>query len=643
MDVRHVGGLGVPAEGAVREPYTPAVADDWFEQGGNGHSLGDAVRGDERELRGRLGEVLAGLAVPSGGVVEVSVVVLAPDDPHVLGLVLALQVLADEGRVAHDVVAPVAGQEFVPVVAQGVGAHDVAVVVQGQAGLPAHDRVGLVEGLLLGDPQRRPGDGHGEVVDLDAVELADAHLDGVEGVAQVEHPVVLVQLGDHAVLEAAQAQVRLGQEVAGPAGRVEELQACEAVLVVLQVLFVCAVGDGLVLDPFKLGGEPVEEEGVDDAVDVPDGGVVHAALAPLVVAEGLLHERAEDDGADAAPVESAGCLEERVADGVGELGDLDPLRVQAAVDVGKRLELVVQVRVAVPGARVERVEQVDQAAAQVRGVLGLDELAERVRGEQPGVLRVHGEHEAHGEHGEVVVHLRGLLAPALRVAFHERVVQPGDAHARVHRQLLLEHEPGVLLVEDAVERAHVVGEVLEAELGVRAVVGAGVLVQVVDAERAEVAGAQRARLLAGGHVVGVAQRLLHGRNHLALAGLRLVEVDAVRLLLDEEPGVGEQRVDEPAVGRAAFELDLGRGVGDVQHAPHQVDPEPLRLLFLVAVPLPPVDEFGDALAARCARPLLRDASRRCVLQDAAPRLAAVPCLVRAILHRCPSRVVVTGP
>lgn len=100
VDVCHVGGLGVPSEGAVGESYAPAVADNRFEQGGDWHSLGDAVRGHERELRVRLGEVLAGLAVPSGGVIEVSVVVLAPDDPHVLSLVLALQALSDKWRVA---------------------------------------------------------------------------------------------------------------------------------------------------------------------------------------------------------------------------------------------------------------------------------------------------------------------------------------------------------------------------------------------------------------------------------------------------------------------------------------------------------------------------------------------------------------
>ena len=190
--------------------------------------------------------------------------------------------------------------------------------------------------------------------------------------------------------------------------------------------------------------------------------------------------------------------------------------------------------------------------------------------------------------------------PPLGVALHERVVEPGDADSRVHGQLLLDHEAGVLLIEDAVEGVHIVCEVLEAELHVRSVVGARVPVEVVDAEGAEVACAEHARLVTGGHVVAVAQRLLDRRDHAALALFGFVQVDVRGLLLDEEAGVGEQHVDVPAVGGAAFKLHLGGGVGDVQHIRHQIDPELGCFLFLVTVLPPPVDELRDALLARRA-------------------------------------------
>lgn len=41
-----------------------------------------------------------------------------------------------------------------------------------------HHVLGLLEHLALRDPQGGLGDGDGKIVDLDAVELVDAHLDG---------------------------------------------------------------------------------------------------------------------------------------------------------------------------------------------------------------------------------------------------------------------------------------------------------------------------------------------------------------------------------------------------------------------------------------------------------------------------------
>ena len=55
-------------------------------------------------------------------------------------------------------------------------------------------------------------------------------------------------------------------------------------------------GDGL--DGVQLGPEVVQEQGVDDLVDVLDGGVVHPAGAPGLLVQGALKDGAEDGGAD---------------------------------------------------------------------------------------------------------------------------------------------------------------------------------------------------------------------------------------------------------------------------------------------------------------------------------------------------------
>ena len=109
MHVRVVGGLGVPGERAVREPDAPSLVEQGSEQAGHGLALTDAVRGHERERRPRFGQVFTGLAMPACRVVEIPVIAFVPYKPHVLFLTVAHEVLSDERRVAHHIVAVVAG------------------------------------------------------------------------------------------------------------------------------------------------------------------------------------------------------------------------------------------------------------------------------------------------------------------------------------------------------------------------------------------------------------------------------------------------------------------------------------------------------------------------------------------------------
>ncbi len=76
------------------------------------------------------------------------------------------------------------------------------------------------------------------------MEVADADFDRVDVVAEVEGELsVLVQIGEDPVLDAAQFQIGFGQEVAGPAGGVEEPEVGYFV-----VEFVERVGAGTACD-----------------------------------------------------------------------------------------------------------------------------------------------------------------------------------------------------------------------------------------------------------------------------------------------------------------------------------------------------------------------------------------------------------
>ena len=114
---------------------------------------------------------------------------------------------------SHDVIQLLPGDDIVPVDAQGVGLDDIDIALERQEiEAHVHDVLRPLHHLALGDPQRGLGDGGGEVVDLDAVELADGHLDGVHGDAHAD--LAALQQVDHLVLQPAQAEVALGEEIA---------------------------------------------------------------------------------------------------------------------------------------------------------------------------------------------------------------------------------------------------------------------------------------------------------------------------------------------------------------------------------------------------------------------------------------------
>ena len=82
------------------------------------------------------------------------------------------------------------------------------------------DVLSLLHHLALSYPERGFRDRDGEVVYLNAVKLAYRDL---YWVAYVQRYLVVVQRGDGLVFKAAQRQIRLSEEVAAAAGRVEEV------------------------------------------------------------------------------------------------------------------------------------------------------------------------------------------------------------------------------------------------------------------------------------------------------------------------------------------------------------------------------------------------------------------------------------
>src|SRR5699024_9087696 len=93
--------FGVPGEGAVGKFDFPPSVEDGAEQSRYRLALGDRVSCHEGELARTLAIKVDRLFVPPGHIVEVTVVILAPDVFHVSGLLVGLGVLADERGVTE--------------------------------------------------------------------------------------------------------------------------------------------------------------------------------------------------------------------------------------------------------------------------------------------------------------------------------------------------------------------------------------------------------------------------------------------------------------------------------------------------------------------------------------------------------------
>ncbi len=444
-------------------------------------------------------DVVGGLLVPARHIVEESAT--RPHDRQAVLLLLLGEVgVADEGRVAHDVVALLRGHHVFPAHAQGVCLHDAAVVGEGQLVVHAAHHLGRVHvGLLLGNPKRGARHAAGEVVDLDAVEVGQAHAHGrglqlLEGEAQV---LLATQLKQDAILQLAQLHVGLREEVARAARRVEEGERPQLCLQCLQRLGPRAACHGQLQGAGQLGLQAIEEKRVYQLVDGLGRGVVHAARAALVVAERPLEDGTEHGGRHARPVELLAAVDDEFcAQCLIYRGHLHALGEEAAVHVGEGLEgAILHVEgVALGVGRVEPHEEVGQGLAQALGTRVAQEVAEGAGGDEPGVLAEHEEHEPRADDGERVVHLGRVRVHHLGERGGQHVVHAAHEGARLHRHLVGQHRRGVAPGEKAqgVQVARKVGQghLEHGRLGAE-----GVAVAVVGADGGEVAGEHPAGLL----------------------------------------------------------------------------------------------------------------------------------------------------
>lgn len=330
----------------------------------------------------------------------------------------------------------------------------------------------------------------------------------------------------------------------------------------------------------------VEEQRVDDFVDVLDARVVHAARAARGRVQRALEDGAEDGRGDLAPVEVAGVLEDEAPDFLTHRRHGDALGEEAAVDVGKGGESGLEEGIARLRFLVEHLEEVAEGLGEVLRAVVVEVVVEHVAPtEDAGVLGVEAEYEAHAELVEVLGRLGFAELRRAEVEGLERGVEAADELARALADFHLLRDVAVLHIDHELEAVGLICEMRELD-ELRRIVWP---LHVEYLELAEVAGDDPARALGVRERRRVALCLLGGLEERAVAlPDGLFEVDAAAFLLDHRVRRGDHDVDEARVAElyARLEAHEARGVLDAVYFLQKLDPEPLAVLFLVALSLP---------------------------------------------------------
>src|SRR6056297_58631 len=482
-------------------------------------ALGDRIGRDKADTRlapriqPRLDEPRADIIRRAAGFAQIG------DAPHLLALPGALVFRPHKWRIAQHVGTPFRRQHPGPVHLQRVAMHDGGALAKGDAGehLAEFQRQAVVHDVVH-HPQRRFGDAGGKLLVFDAVELVDVDHAQDRG---VQFALSLgVQLAQHLHLQQAQFAVGDDQEITAAAGGIEECQAGQMPLKRLQPPPLVASER---FEPVELGAQIVKEQRLDHLEDVLLGGVMRAFLAPLCRVHHRLKKRAEDGRGNRRPVEAAG-IEQRRAHVRIEIGRREIFLEQRPVDIGKLLQILVEMWRARLLGRVEDVEQIAKKRPRVRAIgrgARFQIVPQDILGlENAGIVGKQAEDDPHQELFELVALVSACLDLVMQQAH-----QLGGLD--VDRVLIAELPP--LNPEDEAEALDMVRQVLQQEG--RFLAG----VEVDQLERLEIADKDVSRLFVIGDVAQVVERLLLGLEQIAPLGF----------LLDDE-GARPEQINESA-------------------------------------------------------------------------------------------------
>ena len=169
-------------------------------------------------------DVVNGFLVPSSNIIQLAVFIpTLKNGVHILHLTLRTPLMANEGRITHDIVQIPRRYDLIPIHTKGIALVNIGIRLQRQrVEGEADDFIRFLHHLGLGYPEGRLGHGAGKVVDFDAVELVDGDLDGFRHFSN--NSVISIDNAKSIVFESSERRVGFREEVAGTAGRVKEFQ-----------------------------------------------------------------------------------------------------------------------------------------------------------------------------------------------------------------------------------------------------------------------------------------------------------------------------------------------------------------------------------------------------------------------------------
>ena len=417
------------------------------------------------------GQILRSLEVPAAHIVQnTDAFEIVRGDGEVLLLFFGLVLLADERRIAEDVVQPRWRHEFLPIQPQRIAEANVRRLDERNAreifaGLATRFDVHL----MVGQPHRHLCDLGRKLLDLDAVELVHVDLQGARERA-FDRGAELARCLKHLEFQPPQLPVSDDEKISAAASRIEEILAREILVKFEQRVLV-------VLCARELGAQVVQKQRADQLENVRFRRVMRAELTAAVFGfelDDFLEHRAEDGRRDRTPLQRAAVQQELAHRGV-EFGNGEPFLEQFAVDMGKGRKDFGQRFLPQVALLVERLEQLGEQRAGIAAVFF------RARFEQieKAVLR-RKQARVVGEQAEQDAHEKDLQRVSGVAVALQGIVQFAEPLHGADIGLGLDAERDLLITGDEAEQLNMLGKIGEREFLV------GLLVDVVQTNAPEV-------------------------------------------------------------------------------------------------------------------------------------------------------------